>query len=98
MLLYGGAAGGGKSSWLVAEASRYVEFGAYRAILLRENYTDAKDLIDKADKIYMQLGEKRKPRWNGKDKVFIWPSGAKIFFGHLSKDTDIKKYDGLLTT
>src|SRR5436190_23345025 len=39
-LLYGGAAGGGKSESLLAEAARYVHLAGYRALLLRRTYPE----------------------------------------------------------
>ena len=46
--LYGGAAGGGKSDFLVAEAMRQVHVPNYRAILFRKTYKQLTELIDKS--------------------------------------------------
>ena len=45
--LYGGAAGGGKSEALVAEALRQAHIPHYRALILRKTYPELSELIDK---------------------------------------------------
>ena len=50
--LYGGAAGGGKSDALLAEALRQVHIPHYRAILFRKTYPQLTALIDRSRQIY----------------------------------------------
>ncbi len=50
--LYGGAAGGGKSDALLAEALRQVHIPHYRAILFRKTYPQLSELIDRSREIY----------------------------------------------
>ena len=50
--LYGGAAGGGKSDALLAEALRQVPVPHYRAIILRKTYPQLSELIDRSRAIY----------------------------------------------
>ena len=45
--LYGGAAGGGKSDYLLAEALRQVHIPQYRAIIFRKTYPELADLISR---------------------------------------------------
>ena len=49
--LYGGAAGGGKSDAMVAEALRQVEIPHYKGILFRKTYPELTELIDKSYKL-----------------------------------------------
>ena len=50
--LYGGAAGGGKSDYLVAEALRQVNNRFYRGIIFRREYPQLVDLIDRSRELY----------------------------------------------
>lgn len=50
--LYGGAAGGGKSDALLAEALRQVHIPHYRAIIFRKTYPQLSELIDRSRAIY----------------------------------------------
>ena len=46
--LYGGAAGGGKSDAIIAEALRQVDNPNYRAIIFRKTYPQCRELIIKS--------------------------------------------------
>ena len=48
-VLYGGAAGGGKSDALLVEALRQVHIPHYRGILFRKTYPQLSELIDRPD-------------------------------------------------
>lgn len=50
--LYGGAAGGGKSDALVAEALRQVGIPHYKALILRKTFPQLSELIDKSLALY----------------------------------------------
>ena len=49
--LYGGAAGGGKSDALLAEALRQVDIPYYRGLIVRRTYKQLEDLIDKSRRL-----------------------------------------------
>ena len=50
--LYGGAAGGGKSDALVAEALRQVHIPHYKGIIFRKTIPQLRELIQKSRRIY----------------------------------------------
>ena len=90
--LYGGAAGGGKSDALLAEALRQVNFKNYRALLLRKTYPQLRELIDRSRAIYSLVSPNAK--YNDTKHEWIFPSGAKIIFGSLNHESDRFNYQG----
>lgn len=90
--LYGGAAGGGKSDALLAEALRQVHIPYYRAILFRKTFPECTELIDRSIEIYKKAFPTA--RYNDNKHVWIFPSGAKIYFGSMQHKKDRTKYQG----
>lgn len=89
-VLYGGAAGGGKSDALVADATRYIHHPDYNAIILRRTFPQLQEIIDRCYLIYPRLGgvyRSTEHRW-------YFPSGAKINLGHMQHETDKYNYQG----
>lgn len=96
--LFGGARGPGKTDagivWMIYDqdgnGGSPVLFtnALYRGLVIRKNFTDLKDWIDRAQRMYHGMGGKLV----GND--FIFPSGAKIVTGHLSDANAYLKYMG----
>lgn len=89
--LYGGAAGGGKSSALLMAALQFVHVPGYAALLLRRTYQDlalpgalmqrAKEWLSGTDAV-----------WRASEHTWYFPSGATLTFGYLDHDDDIYRY------
>lgn len=89
-VMYGGAAGGGKSDALLMDATRQVAHPKYRAILFRNSYPDLEDLIQRAHDLYPSMGGK----WQESKKRWVFPSGAQIRFRYIERDRDVRRYQG----
>ena len=91
-VLYGGAAGGGKSFAMLIDPLRYCHKKAHRALILRRTMPELRELIDKSREIYPKAFEGAK--FKEVEKVWNFPSGAKVEFGFLEKESDVYRYQG----
>lgn len=91
-LLYGGAAGGGKSDYLLGDFLQDVPtYGkAWRGILFRRTYSELEELMARAQELYPQTGAK----WNEAKTMWTWPNGAVLRFRHLERQQDKTRYLG----
>jgi len=88
-LLYGGAAGGGKSEGLLMGALRYIERPEYQALYLRRTYPELETSVIPRSKLwYPRLGG----RYNESKHFWRFPSGALIWFGHLEHEESVDAY------
>ena len=53
-VLYGGAAGGGKSYAMIVDPLRYAHRKAHRALILRRSMPELREMIDKSRELYPQ--------------------------------------------
>lgn len=91
--LYGGAAGGGKSSALLIGALQHVDTPGYAALLLRRTYADLAlpgAIMDRA----AEWLEPTSAHWDGQDKTWTFPSGATLTFGYLDTESHKYRYQG----
>ena len=91
-VLYGGAAGGGKSYAMLVDPLRYAHKKAHRALILRRSMPELREMIDKSRELYPQAFHGCKFR--EVEKLWNFPSGAKIEFGFLERDADVYRYQG----
>ena len=91
-VLYGGAAGGGKSYAMLVDPLRFAHRSAHRALILRRSMPELRELIDKSRELY----PKAFPgcRFREVEKIWTFPSGAKLEFGFLERDADVYRYQG----
>lgn len=96
-ILYGGAAGGGKSVAQLMAALQYVDIPGYSAILFRKTYADLSlpgALIDMSKQWLMPFVESKEVKWSEKEKQYVFPSGATLNFGYLESGNDCYRYQG----
>lgn len=95
IVIYGGAAGGGKSWSLLYEPLRHAENPEYGAVIFRSSMTQIREqggLWDASMKLYKFFPGARpikspKPYWK-------FPSGAKVSFRQISRDDDVYDWQG----
>ena len=90
-VLYGGAAGGGKSAAAIALPLRFVHRSRFRCLFLRREARYLRDAIDKSEAIYPKLGARR----NQSTNTWYFPSGAQVWLNHCEHESDISNYDSL---
>jgi predicted phage terminase large subunit-like protein len=96
IVIYGGAAGGGKTFALLLEGLRHKDIAGFSGVVFRKNYTQitaSGGLWDAANKIYGQV-QGAKPKKTPKLHWFFSPSGARIHFAHLERDEDLQGWQG----
>ena len=95
IVIYGGAAGGGKTYALLLEGLRHKDVKGFGAVIFRKNYTQITaegGLWDASVKIYSQVpdAEQRKtPKLHWQFK-----SGAKLTFAYLEREDDLMSWMG----
>lgn len=95
-VLYGGAAGGGKSYAMLADPLRYCGNCSFNGLLLRKTTDELRELIWKSQELYPQVYPGAK--WHELKKTWTFPSGAKIWMTYLDRDEDVLRYQGLAFT
>ena len=89
-VLFGGAAGPGKTDCLIAAMTRDIEHPRYHGLIVRRTFPQLQEIIDRCHLRYPGLGGVYKAT----DKRWIFPSGAKIDLGHMQHEDDKYNYHG----
>lgn len=91
-LFYGGAAGGGKSDYLLGDFLQDVPTyaAAWQGIIFRRTYGELEALMSRAQELYPQTGAE----WNEQKKTWKWPNGAAIKFRYLELVKHRTRYQG----
>lgn len=95
-VLYGGAAGGGKSYAMLADPLRYMGHPQFSGLLLRHTTEELRELIWKSQEMYPKIYPGIK--WSERKMQWVAPSGARLWFSYLDRDEDVLRYQGLAFT
>ncbi|MDD1770019.1 MAG: phage terminase large subunit [Methanomassiliicoccales archaeon] len=91
--MYGGAAGGGKSSSAVAFPLKWAHLHGMRSLILRRQSKDLDDIIHKSWDLYPTVcpgaSKVQSPHYR-----WTFPSGAEVTLSHCNNEDDWKSYDG----
>ncbi len=87
-ILYGGARGGGKSDAGIVWMLKAVHDPTFVGLVIRRNHSDLRNWLDRAVQLYTNA------KVSGKPTVFHFPSGAKIYTGHLKDENAYTAFQG----
>lgn len=95
IVIYGGAAGGGKTYALLLEALRHKDVKGFGAVIFRKNFTQITaegGLWDASTKIFSQVPDahqRKTPKLHWR-----FDAGAKLTFAHLDREEDLLAWQG----
>lgn len=90
-VLYGGAAGGGKSEGLLQSCSQFLDVPRYSAMLMRRTYRDLSlpgALMERSHAWWHNT----KAHWDGNNHKWVFPTGSTVQFGYLQHPGDELTY------
>ena len=92
-MLFGGAAGGGKTIGQLASALKYVHIPHYSALLIRRSYTHLEQpgAFIPTSREWLSTTP---ARYNQSQRFWEFPSGARLSFGYLDTIRDLDRYQG----
>ena len=91
-VLYGGAAGGGKSYALLADVLRYCDNPNHSALIIRRTNDELRELVQKSQDMYPKVF--KGAHWSERKSLWTFPSGARIWMTYLEQDKDVLRYQG----
>ncbi len=91
-VLYGGAAGGGKSYAMLADPLHGLNSPNFSGLLVRHTTEELRELIQKSQELYPRAIPGIK--WSERKSQWTSPQGGRLWMSYLDKDTDVTRYQG----
>ena len=91
-VLYGGAAGGGKSYATLADPLRNLNNPDFSGLLVRHTTEELRELIQKSQELYPKAIPNIK--WSERKSQWTTPRGGTLWMSYLDRDTDVMRYQG----
>ena len=82
----------GKSTAFIIDPLRFCHNKNFRGLIIRKAMPDLRDLITRCKALYQQAFPGTK--WKEQEKVFTFPSGARMEFGYCDSLDDLERYRG----
>lgn len=91
-VLFGGAAGGGKSYAMLADPLRDMNNPAFSGLLVRHTTEELRELVAKSHELY----PKAIPgiTWSERKQQWTTPRGGRLWMSYLDRDLDVMRYQG----
>ena len=91
-MLYGGAAGGGKSFAMLADPLRGINNPNFSGLLVRHTTEELRELIQKSQELYPKAIPGIK--WSERKSQWVTPKGGRLWMSYLDRDLDVMRYQG----
>lgn len=91
-VLYGGAAGGGKSFALTVDPLQQVNNEHFRGLILRRTNDELRELKNVSQQLYPMLDNQAV--WREKESTWYFRSGATMWMTYLDRDDDATRFQG----
>jgi len=91
-VLYGGAAGGGKSYAMLADPLHGLNDPNFSGLLVRHTTEELRELIQKSQELYPKAVPGIK--WSERKSQWTTPKGGRLWMSYLDKDMDVTRYQG----
>jgi Terminase large subunit, T4likevirus-type, N-terminal len=94
IVLYGGAAGGGKTDAMIIDSAHDINISGYEGIIFRRTFPELeKHIIERSHALFHSIG-----RYNDKKHSWTFPTSdggtSRLSFGYLEHDKDVFAYHG----
>lgn len=90
-LLFGGARGGGKTSYLLGDYLQDTPQGeGWKGVIFRRTYPELEEVMAQAKEMYLPLGAD----WKVSERTFTFRTGATLKLRHIANDDDALLYQG----